>query len=209
MKPGRKSREERLTIGHSGVWGSSSQDFIRLAYLLFEKSAEYAKSIDGNCSIYSLAGIPILFSALRCLLIEANAGIYCSEYNQGILDKLAKSPNDISIFIEIYEPIQKLREDIEILYEIRNEIIHPSHKPVGSPNNTPDYLNSLRERRLLQSTNKEDCDYIWLSQLQSHRLFFWAFETIESAARHILSSHNNQDLESIMVSYARYRYVNL
>lgn len=59
---------------HSGAWGTSSQDFIHLANLLFEKSAAYAKHVDGNCSIYTWAGIPMLFSALRCLLVELNEG---------------------------------------------------------------------------------------------------------------------------------------
>ena len=62
---------------HSGSWGTSSQDFIYLAKLLYGHSAEYAKRCsDGNCSAYTPAGIPILFSALRCLLIELNADIF-------------------------------------------------------------------------------------------------------------------------------------
>lgn len=205
MREGRNNRQGRLTENRSGVWGTSSQDFLHLANDLFKLSADHAARFDGNVSPYPLAGIPILFSAFRCLLIELNAGIGSSDRKLAILKKLSDSPNDISVFVGTYQPADGLRHDLELLYEIRNEIIHPSHLPTGTPLNTPDYLSALRERDLLQSAGRPDSDYIWVSQLQSHRLFHWSFEVIEAAVIVALKDTPSWMAESYRESYGRYK----
>jgi hypothetical protein len=73
---GTKDRKERILNPKSGVSGSSSQDLVRLAFVLLCHSKEYAKQYDGNASIYTIAGVPVLFSALRALLIEVNTGMF-------------------------------------------------------------------------------------------------------------------------------------
>ena len=90
MSDERKDRKARLTEYRSGSWASSSQDYIRHATKLFEHSASYARSIDGNCSPYALSGLPILLSALRAMLIEANSGMHGLGQNGNALKELGE-----------------------------------------------------------------------------------------------------------------------
>ena len=202
----RESRQSRVSGDMGGAWGSSSQDFLRLANVLFEKSAAYAKGVDGNCSVYTLAGIPMLLSALRCLLIELNAGMYSgSRSNTDVLADLASTSNDIKFVLEHYAVSAELKEQLQILFEVRNEIIHPAHRPAAERNNTPTYLSSLQQVGLLQSTGA-DTDYIWISQLQSHKLFTWAFTTISSTVDILLRAHQVPEFiaNGLRESYSRY-----
>ncbi len=203
---GLKSRQSRLKEFKSGAWGSFSQDFARLAYMLFEHSLQYAKQVDGNCSIYSLAGIPVLFSALRCLLIELNDGMHGAGVTRpDVLRDLAHSSSDVSVILAHYAIPDLLRERLNLLVQVRHEIVHPSHRPSGEPNNTPAYLRYLRDARLLQSTEKE-VDYPWLAQLQSHRLFRWTFEVIQDTVDALLCEHDVTGLpaDGLRGSYSRY-----
>jgi hypothetical protein len=208
--PGRQDRNARLTELRGGGWASSSQDYVRLAYLLFKQSTSLAQSIDGNCSVYTLAGVPVLFSALRALLIEANSGMYGVGRDTGLLQRLARSKNEITIFLEQYPVPDLLRKHLLLLCEVRNEIVHPAHMPAGTTHGTPAYLTSLRNAGLLQSTGREDGDYTWIAQLQSHRLFAHAFEVIESSASIILERHYASAVtrSSHLESYARYKTIN-
>lgn len=205
-KTGRESRKARLVTNHSGVWGSSSQDFVCLASMLFAHSAAYAAGAGGNSSPYALAGIPTLLSAVRCLLIEVNTPMYGIAGNAGRLNEIAGEQNEINIILAHYPIPPHLRDDLELLVQVRNEIAHPSHRPGGEQNNSPAYLKPLRDAGLLQSTGAET-DYIWLSQLQSHRLFIWAFEVIESTVSIILNEHGLEQsiVQGLLASYTRYR----
>lgn len=163
--------------------------------------------MDGNCSIYTLAGIPMLLSALRCLLIELNSGML-SQKEVVSPKKLAESTNDIHLIIRSYNLPEDLKISLRYLSELGNEIIHPTHKPTGTKNNTPSYLKIIREKGLLQSTGGSS-DYIWISQLQSHKLFEWAFEQIASTVDLLLSQHEVRDYmaNDISESYDRFRNV--
>lgn len=204
MKAGREDRKKRLTSRNNGVWATSSADMVRLVRELYVHSARYAKEFDGNVSIYTLAGIPMMFSALRALLIEANAGIYGNGKDENKLKVLAGPKNEIDFVIEYYSLPDDLSENISIVYEIRNEIVHPAHMPAGTKTETPDYLKILRDLDLLQ-------DGVWLSQLQSHKLFIWAMEVIESTAKIILLEHHSDEnrLKSHLFVYSLYREYDL
>jgi hypothetical protein len=202
-KPGRESREARVSEGKGGVWASSSQDFLHLANLLYHASALYAKQTDGNCSIYALAGIPVLFSGIRCLLIELNGGMHGDfTVRQSVLDDLARFPNDVSVIAKHYKPSDDLKQRLELLYEVRNELVHPAHRPGSEPHGTPAYLAKLRRDGLLQSTGS-DSDYVWIAQLQSHKLYKWAFDTIAETVDVLLLAH---DLPQFAVEGLKYSY---
>lgn len=206
---GREGRKSRVTEDNAGVWGSSSQDFVRLANLLYEESDRYAKKAGGNCSIYTLAGIPMLFSALRCLLIELNAGMLNpATRSDAVLAKLANYPNDVKVIVKCYTLPIDLREKLQILLEVRNEITHSAHRPGSEQNNTPSYLSLLREQGLLQSMGA-DADYIWLSQLQSHKLFRWAFDTVRETVDVLLRTHkvSSYMADGLLESYSRYKTI--
>jgi hypothetical protein len=187
---GTSDRKDRILSPKSGAWGSSSQDLVRLSLLLMSDSKLYASKYDNNFSVYALAGIPVLFSALRALLIEVNAGMYGISRKPDRLQELAQSRNEIEYICKYYVCEAALIESLKLAYEIRNEIAHPSHMPAGTIDGTPEYLSILRDRGLLQ-------DGIWLSQLQSHRLFYWVAETIELVVNKILSNHyENEESKS-------------
>lgn len=203
---GRASRDSRVSASHSGLWGTSSQDFVYLATLLYRHSAEYAKRFDGNCSAYTPAGIPILLSALRCLLIELNVDIHLTgRGNPEFLTKLASSSNDVTLIVKHYPIPPELRTRLEFLVQVRHEILHPAHRPSGDVGNTPSYLDPLRQEGLLQSTGT-DSDYIWLDQLKSHRLFRWGFETIKQTVAILVQVHllPPEAAAGIITSYTNY-----
>lgn len=203
---GRASRKSRVRESRSGPWGTSSQDFVHLADLLYRHSADYAKGVDGNCSVYALAGIPMLLSALRCLLIELNANIYLTgRADQTLLAELADSSNDIKFILNHYPIPLQLRDRLELLLQVRHEILHPAHRPIEDAGNTPAYLEPLRKDKLLQSTGS-NTDYIWLEQLKSHRLFRWAFETIKETVAVLVQAHKLPAFaaEGLIASYSDY-----
>lgn len=211
MKSGRTDRKDRLTDGRSGSWASSSQDYIRHATMLYEHSAAYARSVDGNCSPYALSGLPVLFSALRAMLIEANSGMYGLGRDEDALKELAETANEILFLAKKYHLSEEQTSHLALLYEARNEIIHPSHMPAGTSHGTPVNMIPLREIGLLQSTGTEESDYTWISQLQSHKLFQEAFAVIENVATIVLKEHHPAEdtLRLHVQSYARYREYDL
>jgi hypothetical protein len=149
----------------------------------------------------------MLWSALRCLLIELNAGLYLwniGQENQVRLEALSKSANDVDFINDHYVLPPDLAENLRLLLEVRHEIIHPASRPGPEVSHTPGYLQSLRDRGLLQSTGTE-ADFTWIAQLQSHRLFRWAFETIANTAELLLREHGiPQDQMPILQSYHKY-----
>ena len=181
---GRADRSARLLENRSGAWGSSSADFMRVVHLLFAHSRDYAARIDGNCSPYALAAIPMLLSSLRCLVVE-----YASypPTDSPMLDALTET-NDFGKILERYLIDDPLRSESLLLQELRNEIIHPAHRPSGTPDNWPEYLRVLKEKGVLQSTGRKDSDYIFFSQLQSHRLFAWSWRVTRDIVERVLQS---------------------
>ena len=147
----------------------------------------------------------MLFSALRCLLIELNDGMYGGPIRTGILRELADSGNDVGVLVEHYPIPAELQHQLQLLLQIRHEILHPSHRPSGEKSNTPAYLQPLRDERLLQSTEQES-DHIWLAQLQSHKLFTWAFETVRYTVDILIRDHAMTGLASdgLQASYSEY-----
>lgn len=94
------------------------------------------------------------------------------------------------------------------LVQVRNEIAHPAHLPGGDESNTPAYLEPLQAAGLLQSTGSV-ADYTWISQLQSHRLFRWAFATVRHTVEVLLASHSLDGLsaDGLAYSYAAYERI--
>jgi hypothetical protein len=183
-KSPRQERNERLTKSFSGVMGSSSADFMRLVRHLYSHSAQYAAKCDGNLSPYTLAAIPMLFSAVRCFAIEYEN--YFSE-NVDALEKL-KTGSDFAAILDIYKIQGSLLHEASLLWEIRNEIIHPVHRPTGTKDNWPDSLREIKDMGLLQSSGSPDHDYIMMAQLESHRLFGYACGVIREVVRAIAIS---------------------
>ncbi len=125
---------------------------------------------------------------MRCLLIELNAGLYSATINKAALEQLQGRAIDTVSIVRLYRMPTMIRRRLHLLTQVRHELIHPAHRPGGERSNTPAYLTTLRKQRLLQSTGKLS-DYIWIEQLQSHKLFRWAFETMALTVEVLVNSH--------------------
>lgn len=195
---GTKDRKDRILQPHSGVVGSSSQDMVRLAYILSMHSKEYAQQFDGNVSIYAIAGIPVLFSALRALLIEGNTGMFGIAAKERLKD--LANDNELKFLGKYYDLDHDVLKDFGLAYEVRNEIAHPSHLPAGTESGVPEYLAELQDLKLLQPG-------IWLSQLQSHKLFYWVSEIFEKVATAVLNAHHSEPelAKGHLESWLRYK----
>ena len=205
MPSGRKDRQQRLTEPRSGSFGSSSQDYVLLATQLFVDSAAEAQgSSNGNYSTYTLAGIPVLFSTFRALLIEGNFGMFGKGRRPDVLAELGNGTNECVVFCKHYDDTSGLESSLRTLAEVRNEIVHPTHLPAGTSHGTPEYLVSLRTLGLLQSSGRDDVDYVWIDQLKSHRLFAHTFSVIAGAAKVIVTFHH-ADAEFRAMHQASYR----
>lgn len=181
---GKKDRDGRLLQNRGGVSGSSSVDFVVLVRRLREISKRYADGIDGNCSPYALCAVPMLFSALRCLVIDYES--YASFDKQKL--ELLTEPNDFVKMLDRYKVGGALREEAVLLNELRNEIIHPAHRPTGTADNWPEYLEALKSAGVLQSTGNPSSDYIFFEQMKSHRLLAWSCRVARDIAQCIIGS---------------------
>ena len=152
----------------------------------------------------------MLLSALRCLLIELAGGLYTIPLPQSPeLDELAGTANDIQFVVRHYEVPADLKADLLLLWEIRNEIIHPAHGPGRDGRMTPEYLLALRDRDLLQST-RTDTDYIWIEQLKSHNLFKWSFSIIRETVGVLMQRATVATMkEGILATYGEFARIDL
>jgi len=163
-------------------------DFVVLVRTLYKLSKESAAATDGNCSRFAYCGIPMLLSAIRCLVIEYES---FRELKSDILEKMTGTGDLLSV-LDHYNVPEPLRTEVHELIEIRNEIIHPAHLPSGTPDNWPNYLRGIKERGLLQSSGNPSADYILLDQIASHRLFTWACRVTRDLAKIIIESSSEK-----------------
>lgn len=182
---GRQSRNDRLTKPQSGAWASSSVDFVVLVRHLRKHSSEFAAANGGNCSPYALCAIPMLLSALRCLMIECEAQ---ARPGQSSLEAFTR-PNDLMAMLECYGVPASLLDEAKWLNEVRNEILHPAHLPSGTEDNWPAYLRGLKATGVLQSTGNPGADFDLIAQLSSHRLLAWSCRVARDLAEIVIRFH--------------------
>jgi hypothetical protein len=207
-KQGVQSRRARLVEEYSGGWASSSQDFVYLAADLYAQSVSHAKKFDGNVSPYGLAGIPMLVAATRAFLVELYSGIFTGEINQSALKLLGSLKSEVDILREIEQLPAELLTDLDLLMQIRHEILHPAHRPGPERDGAPDYLRRLKQDGLLQSTGK-DQDYTWISQLQSHQLFRWSFATVASLVDSLITAHEFHEFSALGLRHSYFQFQTL
>jgi hypothetical protein len=137
---------------------------------------------DENCSTYTWAALPILLAALQALVVEYEV----------VMNPLAASEPASDIngteFVKRYGIAGDLLDNFNDLIEVRNEVVHPSHAPTGTPDNWPVYLARLKKLGVLESTGAADHDYLLLGQIASHRLFVWAVQVVRSLYEAVIRS---------------------
>lgn len=89
---------------------------------------------------------------------------------------------------ERYGVCGDLMEDLKDLIELRNEIVHPSPLPTGTPDNWPDYLRRVKQKGLLATSAGTVGDYLLLDQIASHKLFLWAAEVTKNLYSAVVNS---------------------
>jgi hypothetical protein len=81
--------------------------------------------------------------------------------------------------LKLYPLTDELRQDLEALIEIRNQIVHPSSVPFEKPE-WPESLQRLRDRRVLDGNTPQTGMHA-LALLASYRVFEWAVERCAEA----------------------------
>jgi hypothetical protein len=184
----RKEREERILQPKGGWAGTISTDLFHLAEKLYRQAKAEAAALDGNTSSYVWAALPILLSALSAILVEQEAMLFNRREPERVrvLIDVAYLPDQ---FVQLYGLTGELLDDLKILVELRNEIIHPAHMATGTPDNWPDTLRAFKQRGLLGSTDDPQSDYLMLEQMKSLRLLVWASSVVEDLRNVVLQHH--------------------
>ena len=190
----RKDRKERLLQPKGGWAGTTSTDFFHLVNKLCERARAEAKSLDGNTSSYVWAALPILLSGLWATVIEQEA-MFLHQRKPDRVQVLIDVQYLPDQFVRLYGLSGELLDDLKILVDLRNEIIHPAHLPTGTPDNWPDSLRAFKQRGLLSSTGDLRSDYLMLEQMKSLRLLEWALAVVERLRSIVLNHHGQIALQ--------------
>ena len=186
----RREREERILESKGGWAGTSSTDLFFLAEKLHGQAKAEAESLDGNTSSYVWVALPILLSGLSATLVEQEA-MLANQRKPERVQVLISVPYLPDQFVQLYGVKGEILEDLKILVELRNEIIHPAHMATGTPDNWPETLRAFKQRGLLSSTGDPTSDYLMLEQMKSLRLLDWA-STVVGRLRSIVLRHHGQ-----------------
>lgn len=190
------------TSSHSTTFIIAIEQIVRLT------KQEASASVTGNCSLQALSIIPMLFSAFRCFVIEC-AYIPNTLNPDADLLKLLTMGNDVEEILDFFKVPSDLRKDVLLLNEIRNEMIHPSTLPTGTPNNWPEYLQEVKDKGLLEETGRKDSHFIMLDQMCSLRLIQWSCSIIRDVVLHIENFYSAQPLHHFTISGSVDNFVNL
>lgn len=190
VSEGRKDRKGRLDANRSGVSICTSQEIMCVVKKLFKHSA-FELTDTPNFSEYTIAAIPLVFSSLRCLSIEHS---YFHPQDDEALSAM-KNSEDFKALLEHYKIEGSPKSDAELLYEVRNEILHATFLPTGTPDHWPDYLRELKEKGILLSTPDDgERHYAMYHQICSHQLFEFAFQVSHNIAKAIVTSHPEKEI---------------
>ena len=188
----RKERENRILNPKGGWSETSSTDFFFLVDRLHELATQEADSLDGNTTSYTWAALPMLLSGLDALMLEQEA-MFLNQRKEDRLETLISSSPLPEKFAVLYGTSGELLQDLGALVELRNEIIHPAHLPLGTRDNWPDYLRCVKDLGVVQSTGDPNADYLMLGQMKSLRLLRWALEVVARLKEVVLRHHGRFD----------------
>lgn len=205
----RQNRSDRLSKPLQGNTSSHSLDFIMAIEGIIKIAKPDALSSGSkNATVQTLSIIPLLFSAFRCFVIECAYMPRPHKPESGLLRKLTE-PNDFEEVLNWFKTPDDLRKDGTLLLEIRNEIIHPSTLPTGTPNNWPEYLQEIKNKGLLEETGRENSNFRMLHQICSYRLIEWACETIKNVVLQVVKCYSDQPYHLSTIETLAQNFVHL
>ncbi len=178
----RKQREERLRNRQGGGWGTASTMYFHAVELVFLESAKAAADDPTKTSRWVYAGLPVLLAGVEAFLIEHQNLLKDSSSIQTLAG--VEPMRDV---LKLYPLTDELRQDLEALIEIRNQIVHPSSVPFAKPE-WPESLRRLRDRKVLDGHMPPQSGMHALALLASHRVFDWAVERCAEALDVIAAS---------------------
>lgn len=170
----RKQREERLRNRQGGGWGTASTMYFHAVELVFRESAKAIADDPTKTSRWVYAGLPVLMAGVEAFLIEHQHLLKDSSSIQTLA-----GVDPVRDVLKLYPLTDELRQDLEALIEIRNQIVHPSSVPFGKPE-WPEFLQRLRDRKVLDGNTPQSGMHA-LALLASHRVFEWAVEQCAEA----------------------------
>lgn len=149
-------------------------------------------------SKHSIGSILLLIAGFESWLNEAlvHLSYYDPQFRQKGNNTAIKKYEDIyNLEISPYFPSenvkkldaeQKLRfneikENLEIVFEVRNEIAHAMPRPTGCQWDVPPHLMALQEKGLLITRGDPKSDYSLYQKLRSYALCYWCWEIVNSA----------------------------
>ncbi|MGH9878255.1 MAG: hypothetical protein ACRD5H_11505, partial [Nitrososphaerales archaeon] len=91
--------------------------------------------------------------------------------------------------------LDQVIRDLELVIEVRHEIVHPMPFPTGTQWNVPSNLLRLHQMGLLISTGQSDSDYTFCDKLRSYALGYWCWEVVETCAD-LLVEHLKPDQQA-------------
>ena len=164
----RKQREERLRNRQGGGWGTASTMYFHAVELVFRESAKAVADDPTKTSRWVYAGLPVLMVGVEAFLIEHQHLLKDSSSIQTLA-----GVDPVRDVLKLYPLTDELRQDLEALIEIRNQIVHPSSVPFGKPE-WPESLQRLRDRKVLDGNTPPQSGMHAVALLASHRVFEWA-----------------------------------
>ncbi|MEW6684072.1 MAG: hypothetical protein AB1451_14330 [Nitrospirota bacterium] len=207
-------RIKRLANPGGGTGISFSADLLLAAKLMLEYSLEDRKDnatppLDNHMSKHSIGSIVLLIAGLESWLNEALA--HLSTYDPTLRTRgkdtlLTKykylcswdgagriALTDIATLARAHcLNLSQINDDLKLVIEVRNEIVHPMPFGTGSPWNVPNDFLRLHHMGLLMTTGKPDEDYAFNAKLRSYALAYWCWEVTETAVS-LLVKHFEPD----------------
>jgi hypothetical protein len=152
--------------------------------LLLKAREDGAASGDGRknrLTLYGPSAIVVAHAALESFLNEVLKSCLCVVPDPtGAFKKLVERDRFMAKFTDIPALVtggQKLvNDDLELVHEVRHEIVHCYPHHVGTSTNVPNSLTALIAKDILVK------DISWHQKLQSFELARWSFRTIADAA---------------------------
>lgn len=199
----KKDRIKRLTDHSGGAGLSFSADLLFLAELMLieslkDRTNNATPPSDNHMSIHSIGSIVLLIAGLESWLNETLA--HLSTYDPSLrklggeilfekYERLCSWDGagnialiDVVTLTQDYSMnLYQINDDLKLVIEVRNEIVHPMPFGTGRSWNVPNAFLPLHQNGLLMTTGKPDADYTFHSKLRSYALAYWCWEVIETA----------------------------
>lgn len=206
LKP-RQERIQRLEKSQSSANISFSGDLLLSARIMLKLAFKDRKGNlnppqNNHQSKHSIGSILLLVAGLESWFNEAFAhlSLYDSKFRQeGNFTAIEKYeyiynsyPNAKELNNEQQLKFSRIKDNLKIVFEVRNEIAHAMPLATVTQLNLPPYFMSLHEKGLLITTGKPTSDYALHQKIRSYALAYWCWIVVNDAVS-LLVKHIEPD----------------